>query len=50
MMTDAPPRCQQCGKVTEGANRLSRDGQWALKTRSNRCRQAAFRAAEGRGQ
>jgi hypothetical protein len=41
-----PPRCQQCGKVIEGAVRLDGPGSshWAREFCGNRCRQAAFRA------
>jgi hypothetical protein len=45
-----PPRCEQCGKVIEGANRLIPHRnrlQWARKFCGNTCRQAAFRARNG---
>jgi hypothetical protein len=42
-----PPRCQQCGKVIEGANRLTWNGQWARKFCGTTCRQAAFHARIG---
>ena len=44
------PRCEQCGKVIEGANRLIPHRnrlQWARKFCGNTCRQAAFRARNG---
>jgi hypothetical protein len=41
-----PPRCEQCGKVIEGAVRLVR-GQWSRKFCGNTCRQAAFRDRHG---
>jgi hypothetical protein len=44
------PRCEQCGKVIEGAARLvwvKPQWQWARKFCDNTCRQAAFRARNG---
>jgi hypothetical protein len=47
----APPLCEQCRKVIEGANRLIahpwKKKQWARKFCGDRCRQAAFRARNG---
>jgi hypothetical protein len=43
----APPRCEHCGKVIEGATRLIahpvKPKQWARKFCGNTCRHAAFR-------
>ena len=46
----APPRCEQCGEIIEGANRLIlhlNRLQWARRFCGNTCRQAAFRAHNG---
>jgi hypothetical protein len=45
--TMAPPRCEQCGKVIEGATRLIAPKQWARKFCGDTCRHAAFRARSG---
>ena len=43
----APPRCQQCGKVIEGAWRLSPTGGWVRRYCDSACRQTAFRDRHG---
>ena len=47
----APPRCEQCGRVIEGATRLIvhpvKPKQWARKFCGDTCRHAAFRARNG---
>jgi hypothetical protein len=42
-----PPRCEQCGKVIEGAVRLASASGWARRFCNNTCRQAAFRDRHG---